>query len=235
MSENTIGWLTVRIPIIATTESESWEISEEYTYVTAGTATLIGHNIPASWWENLGSDIAESGISLEQLTDAVLNTANKPEATDQNLYFDGSVREGGKRTWLGDPISVELNAEPAPVDDDALFDDDGYPTDAALRKIELFRGTPAELIEYLKPLWWSDLITVEQALRWGRPITRLTLTTGGWSGNESIMGALSDTMFQTLFWQESQRGGRSVYEINAELININMFLGKFSELNTAAE
>jgi hypothetical protein len=69
MSEKKIGHLLVRVPIFAVTESESWEMPEEYTYIAPGDAELIEHTIPVAWWMQLSEDIAElhGGIELEKL------------------------------------------------------------------------------------------------------------------------------------------------------------------------
>ena len=38
------------------------------------------------------------------------------------------------------------------------------------------------------------------------------VSTGGWSGNESLLGAMSENfMFWSLYWQEARRGGPYVF------------------------
>lgn len=40
------------------------------------------------------------------------------------------------------------------------------------------------------------------------------LSTGGWSGNESLIGAMiENVMFWALFWESSKRGGHYMFEI----------------------
>jgi hypothetical protein len=82
-----------------------------------------------------------------------------------------------------------------------------YPTDEQLEKIKTWdykdlRG----LMDYIQGLW-------EFAERgWIQEGNIYTLITSGWSGNESIVGALSDnTMVWALYWQSSTRGGRHVF------------------------
>lgn len=56
-----LGHLTVRIPIRLVEESESPEIPEVYTYLDAGPAELVSHDIPASWHAYLRDELVESG------------------------------------------------------------------------------------------------------------------------------------------------------------------------------
>jgi len=85
-----------------------------------------------------------------------------------------------------------------------MFDKDGYPTDAILAKLNSLANdytARKETIKLIRDLWY-----------WGEPWVTFTgsdlfLSTGGWSGNESVVGALRDTMFWWLYWQKSERGG----------------------------
>lgn len=56
-----IGYLTVRIPIRLVEESESPEMPEVYTYLDAGPAELISHDIPIAFHEHLRDELVESG------------------------------------------------------------------------------------------------------------------------------------------------------------------------------
>lgn len=81
---------------------------------------------------------------------------------------------------------------------------DGYPTEEELRIIrewDLSTQPVSKLLDYIEPLWtYPD--------RFQRTKHRLYLSTGGWSGNESLVEALEKTpMFWVLYWQKSQRGG----------------------------
>ncbi|TNC79256.1 MAG: hypothetical protein C9356_20200 [Oleiphilus sp.] len=82
------------------------------------------------------------------------------------------------------------------------LDDNGYPLESALEKIRVW---PVEdlkgLISYLESLWYQG---------WGftHHGNRLLLATGGWSGNEDIVGALQGNhLFWSLCWVSSRRGG----------------------------
>jgi hypothetical protein len=46
---------------------------------------------------------------------------------------------------------------------------------------------------------------------WNRERKRLTLITCGWSGCESVISALHETMFHYVFWESSFRGGLFTY------------------------
>ena len=89
---------------------------------------------------------------------------------------------------------------------------DKYPTEEELEKI---RGwdvieNPLGLIDFLKELWaYPDYFVVK-----GKRVINLELHTGGWSGNEDIIGALRENkMFFLLYWQKSTRGGHHYFRI----------------------
>lgn len=97
-------------------------------------------------------------------------------------------------------------------DSEELIDEDGYPTDAALDRISTFTGTAEEMVRYVQSLMHNGRATLEDFVDdFGRPEKRLTLITGGWSGCESVIGALHETMFQIMFWESSFRGGKHTY------------------------
>jgi hypothetical protein len=93
-----------------------------------------------------------------------------------------------------------------------LLDNDGYPTDYALEKIEKWKINihPEDfisLMELIKSIWYyPDYIkenTKEHAY---------TLITGGWSGNEDIIYAMKqNTLLHCFYWYSSERGGAHVY------------------------
>lgn len=102
------------------------------------------------------------------------------------------------------------------VDDGELVDEDGYPTEAGLGRLRAFHGSPRQLVELLETLWWlPTLVTVDGWLDADlRESVRVSLVTGGWSGNEELIITLAaPTMFHLRFWESSHRGGRHVYEV----------------------
>jgi len=90
--------------------------------------------------------------------------------------------------------------------------DCGYPTEEDLQFIREYKYSPdpEELLSFLESLWhWpSYIIRIEKEKK-----IYLELHTGGWSGNESIIDALSNTMFWHIYWQKSERGGHYYFTI----------------------
>lgn len=81
------------------------------------------------------------------------------------------------------------------------FDRDGYPTDATLDKIENWNGDIYELFEFVEKCWmYPDRFRIA-----GRDVE---CSTGGWSGNESIISALQKNyVVWGTCWMSSHRGG----------------------------
>jgi hypothetical protein len=97
-------------------------------------------------------------------------------------------------------------------DGEELIDEDGYPTDAAIDRIGTFTGTAEEMANYVQSLMHNGRATLEDFTDdFGRPGKRLTLVTCGWSGCESVIGALHGTVFHLLAWESSFRGGKHTY------------------------
>jgi hypothetical protein len=98
------------------------------------------------------------------------------------------------------------------------MDRDGYPDDQELDRI---RAWPAEdphgLLEFIRSLWrYPEFVRVSYPhglpADLGRP--RYHLSTGGWSGNESIIGALeANQVFWSMCWFSSQRGGHYEFDL----------------------
>jgi len=90
------------------------------------------------------------------------------------------------------------------------LDENGYPNDKAIMTIEQWRGNSIGLIDFIKGIWhWPE---------WGfelkgKRVLRLELHTGGWSGNEDIICALTHTTFWMMHWQKSTRGGHHYFKI----------------------
>ena len=100
-----------------------------------------------------------------------------------------------------------------------LVDDNGYPTDSALEIIRIWHWSkPKELFEFIKSIWWQPdwgwtegLEHVEDA---ATDKYRYNISTGGWSGNESIIHALqSNIMIWSIYWYQSRRGGHYIFQL----------------------
>ena len=89
-----------------------------------------------------------------------------------------------------------------------------YPSKEELDNIINWRyvdyESAVELAEYIVSLWhWEHMATIK-----GKKVKILTLITGGWSGNEEIIGAIEkNVLFPMLYWQKSERGGLHIYKI----------------------
>ena len=98
---------------------------------------------------------------------------------------------------------------------------DEYPTKEELRKIEKWDITKkpvTELISYVEKLWWDSDWGFKLS---GKRILKLELHTGGWSGNESIVGALGKNfLFWMLYWERSTRGGHFYFKIPLKLFRV---------------
>jgi len=98
-------------------------------------------------------------------------------------------------------------------------DRDGYPTDDELRKIKEWDSLedPFGLIDFLEGVWyWSDCCIHEEEGEdefSKKRLLKLHLSTGGWSGNEQIIGTLQSNFFWSFFWVSSRRGGHYEFEI----------------------
>lgn len=87
--------------------------------------------------------------------------------------------------------------------------DDGYPTDEALAQFRALMptGDPAKIVDLLREHWhWPERVR--------RTGDTLELVTGGWSGNEEIIGELHRSMFWMFCWEESHRGGHYRFDLS---------------------
>lgn len=104
-----------------------------------------------------------------------------------------------------------------------LLDDDGYPTEECLEKIKKWNYNDVkEWFEFIKEHWWAPdwgwtEIDEPHEYRENRTVHRYYISTGGWSGNESIIHAMEQNyMMKSLFWVQSRRGGHYIFEIQNE-------------------
>jgi len=99
-----------------------------------------------------------------------------------------------------------------------LLDADGYPTLNALMLIETWHWSdPKGWFEFIKSIWWMPdvvfFIEEYDDIRDSK-VYRYNISTGGWSGNESIITAMEQTdMLWGLNWVQSRRGGHYIFEL----------------------
>jgi hypothetical protein len=100
-------------------------------------------------------------------------------------------------------------------------DQDGYPTDEEIRIIKEWPISENYYawFAFIRSCWWyAD---------WGwheedaigelsnKPVHRYSISTGGWSGNESIIEAMQDSLFPWITtWVKSERGGHYVFHVD---------------------
>ena len=87
-------------------------------------------------------------------------------------------------------------------------DKDGYPTEQELERVrsyDIVNGSLIEFMEYIKSIWqYEDYFEFYQG-KWH-------ISTCGWSGNETIIGAMKqNAMFWMLYWEQSRRGGHYIF------------------------
>ncbi|MBW4096253.1 MAG: hypothetical protein HIU81_13270 [Acidobacteria bacterium] len=100
----------------------------------------------------------------------------------------------------------------------STFDADGYPTDKALEALEAFTGTPLQFLDAATALFNGGIVRVNPGKNdFGQDVLNVSFVAGGWSGCESVIGTIKQTLFHTLFWAASHRGGLHEYEIETTM------------------
>jgi len=107
--------------------------------------------------------------------------------------------------------------------DDPVLGSDGYPHTIEIARIKTWpvqsmadlRG----LLEYVRRRWkyddmmWAESDETDDMLG-GRRYREYRMSTGGWSGNEDLVGALEEnTIFAMIAPWSWQRGGHYVYRV----------------------
>lgn len=105
-------------------------------------------------------------------------------------------------------------------------DANGYPTEATLQAVsewDLKRpGAVYRLLAFLREAWrypdyFGEIEEVEDETS-DRMVKRVSISTGGWSGNEDLIAAMQDnSMFWLTCWYSAKRGGHYVFEIHGAL------------------
>lgn len=130
---------------------------------------------------------------------------------------------------------------PTPIDQRP--EEDPYPTDrelAIIRKWDTIKYRIPDLIEYIKAVWWIPdrhfrLYRGRQHL-FRKACMKLELHTGGWSGNESVIGALMrNYLFWSMSWRKSTAGGHYWFEIRMADWNRNLTKEEYAELKAKTQ
>jgi hypothetical protein len=109
--------------------------------------------------------------------------------------------------------------------DDPILGDDGYPHQIEIDRIKgwlepdgaLTFDNMVALMAYVKRRWkyaefgyWTEHIDKDGSIFY-------QISTGGWSGNEEIMGAIHESPFWWICWESNIRGGHYVFHLPATM------------------
>lgn len=101
-----------------------------------------------------------------------------------------------------------------------MLDEDGYPTTRALQIIKLWPYDDKKgWFDFIKDIWWAtNWGWLEEnephEYKEGKTVHRYHISTGGWSGNESIIKAMqeNENHLWMFTWVQSRRGGHYIFE-----------------------
>jgi len=98
------------------------------------------------------------------------------------------------------------------------LDEDGYPTEEAIKRIAEWDYKEGWLpfMQFIRDLWayadwgWEQERKADDIHEY--PGTEFRISTAGWSGNESLIGAMQQNrMFWAFNWVQSRRGGHFIF------------------------
>ena len=103
------------------------------------------------------------------------------------------------------------------------LDEDGYPTEETLDKIENWSyNDPKGWFKFIENIWhlrswgWTEG-SYKQNESDSKNKYRYYVSTGGWSGNESIIRAMQENKNLWYYsWVQSRRGGHYIFEVKDE-------------------
>ena len=121
---------------------------------------------------------------------------------------------------IDEQLSENLKRKNELLDKSDFLDDDGYPTDDALEIIKLWHWDDARgWFKFIESLWayrdwgWKEKDEPHEFDN-DKMVHRYYISTGGWSGNESIIDAMQQADFMwSLNWVQSRRGGHYIFEL----------------------
>ena len=112
--------------------------------------------------------------------------------------------------WRQDALAIRT--EIAILKECDLLDEAGYPTEAALDIVSKWHWSDCAG-------WFAFIETIWEYRDWGWRVDRevtpveYMISTGGWSGNESIIGAMeANVILWSFTWVQSRRGGHYLFE-----------------------
>lgn len=88
---------------------------------------------------------------------------------------------------------------------------DDYPTDEQLARLENWPiADPYGWLEYARSLWWNPEWCWPKL---AEPGILCNVSTGGWSGNESIVNAMGKSILWAVTWETSRKGGHYQFRL----------------------
>lgn len=106
------------------------------------------------------------------------------------------------------------------LDNYPMLDSDGYPTDECLQIIKNWHWSdPKGWFNFIKEHWWAPdfgwrEVDEPHEYRENREVHRYYLSTGGWSGNETLIWTMEQNRtIWSVHWVQSRRGGHYIFEI----------------------
>ncbi len=115
------------------------------------------------------------------------------------------------------PNKTKPNQAPEPE-----FSKDGYPTEWTLKMLEQWPHEDAQgALEFMRKAWnWDDHVSNELKPEEAKVVHAddgdlyFRFATGGWSGNESLIGAFEENIVcYSLTWCASVRGGLHIFRV----------------------
>lgn len=96
-----------------------------------------------------------------------------------------------------------------------MLDENNYPDEESLKQIKDWDVLTKSVQNLLDLVYentnWAD----RQIHQSGKRVIRYEYHTGGWSGNEDVIGALHQNfLFWSMFWEKTTRGGHYWFRIN---------------------
>jgi len=87
-----------------------------------------------------------------------------------------------------------------------------YPTGSELKIATEYQVTNDNFhtfMDYIKSIWWCP------NWGWTRDGGTYRISTGGWSGNEDVIGALMrNSVFWLMYWKQSRVGGHYIFSLS---------------------
>lgn len=100
------------------------------------------------------------------------------------------------------------------------LDENGFPSEQSVQRIQAWRGSPADLLLAVKVVWggiaggdWVEE-EVRHEIFHDSQVRRYSLHTGGVSGKEALITALqNNAMFWLVTWARSRPNGHYIFEL----------------------